>query len=213
MNASIAVDRVESIPGPRYGLGTVNSRWFSAPLELVAQLSGRQRVIAATALTGVLLAGAGIAAGAQMMAYVGVFALSVLANAVLFVPSGRGGIMVAAALTLNPLAVAILTGFGGAVGELTGYGLGRSSRKLLKKAKIPGWLSRHAERHTAVTILAISIIPNPFVDTVGIIAGRLGYPMHLFLAYSIVGKVIQSIALVYIALWNISLIGSGVGLG
>ena len=55
--------------------------------------------------------------------------------------------------------------------------------------------------------------PSPFVDTIGIVAGRLGYPLRSFLAYSIVGKVIQSIAFVYLALWNISLVSSWTGLG
>ena len=48
---------------------------------------------------------------------------------------------------------------------------------------------------------------------VGIIAGRLGYPVRRFLVYSIVGKVVQSIAFVYLALWNISLVSSWAGLG
>ena len=121
--------------------------------------------------------------------------------------------MVASALVLNPLAVAVLTGIGGAMGEMTGYALGRASQKFLKKGTGPTWLSRRAEGHMAVTLLTISIIPNPFVDVVGIIAGRLGYPVRLFLVYSIIGKVVQSIVIVYLALWNLSLFSSWVGLG
>ncbi len=116
--------------------------------------------------------------------------------------------MVAGALVLNPLAVAVLTGIGGAVGEITGYALGRSSRRFVKGGSGPGWLSRSAERHMAPTLLAVSIIPNPFVDVIGIVAGRMGYPLKLFLAYSIIGKVVQSILFVYIALWNISLLSN-----
>ena len=65
----------------------------------------------------------------------------------------------------------------------------------------------------ALSLLAISIIPNPFVDAVGIIVGRLGYPVRRFLVYSIIGKVVQSIVIVYVALWNISLISSWIGVG
>ena len=72
-----------------------------------------QRVLALTALAGVLLTAGWIAAGPEMMGYLGVFGFSVLANAVLFLPSGRGAVMVAGALALNPMAVAVLTGVGG----------------------------------------------------------------------------------------------------
>ena len=52
--------------------------------------------------------------------------------------------------------------------------------------------SGHQERHqagmghprvegiVAVTLLSISIIPNPFIDAGGIISGRLGYPVSRF---------------------------------
>ena len=154
-----------------------------------------------------------VAQGPRLMGYLGVFGFSVLANAILFLPSGRGAVMVAGALGLNPLAVAILTGVGGAIGEITGYALGRSSHRLVKTGMVPAWLERSAKRHMAASVLAASIIPNPFADAVGIIAGRLGYPLRLFLAYSIIGKVVQSIVFVYVALWNLSLLNSWLDLG
>jgi membrane protein YqaA with SNARE-associated domain len=151
--------------------------------------------------------------GWGLSGYLGVFGFSVLTNAILFLPSGRGVVMVAGAMVLNPLAVAVLTGIGGAIGELTGYALGRSTRKLVKNGKMPAWLNRVAARHMAITILVISIIPNPFVDAMGIVAGRFGYPVGRFLAYSMAGKVVQSIAFVYLALYNLSLLSSLTGIG
>ena len=121
--------------------------------------------------------------------------------------------MVGAALVLNPLAIAALTGVGGALGEVTGYALGRSSRKLVKRGSGPAWLSHKAESNMAVTLLAVSIIPNPFVDVIGVIAGRMGYPLGKYLTYSAIGKVFQSIVFVYLALWNLSLLSSSTGMG
>ena len=57
-----------------------------------------------------------------------------------------------------------------------------------------------------VTLLLVSIVPNPLMDVVGIIAGRICYPIHRFLACTIIGKVAQSIVIVYVALWNLSLL-------
>lgn len=213
MNAAIATEGPISRIGPSAGPRANVASLVAAANRRLDRLSRRQRMLATGALVGALFAAAVIAAGPRTVAYLGVFGFSALANAILFLPSGRGAIMVAGAVALDPLAVAILTGVGGAIGEITGYALGRSSRALPRRVRFPGWLTRGAERHMAATILAVSIIPNPFVDAIGIVAGRLGYPLRLFLAYSIVGKVAQSIVFVYVALWNLSLIGSWLDLG
>ncbi len=209
-----AIAASSSLSPPRLSVKLSEAaRWTSAAQDRLSGLSTRQRVFAATGLAGTILAFSAMSTGPQTTGYLGVFVFSALANAVLFLPSARGAIMLAAAMVLNPLAVAILAGAGGAIGELTGYALGRSSRHVLGPAKVPAWLSTRTERHIGGTILAASIIPNPFVDAVGIVAGRLRYPVPLFLAYSIVGKVAQSIVLVYLALWNLSLFGSWLNLG
>ena len=46
---------------------------------------------------------------------------------------------------------------------------------------------------------------------IGIVAGRMGYPVRLFLAYSTIGKVVQSIIFVYLAPGNLSLPSSVTG--
>ena len=182
-------------------------------LQRASAVRRRTWLIYAFAASIALLLALGVANGWGLSGYFGVFGFSVLTNAMLFLPSGRGAVMVAGAMVLNPLAVAVLTGVGGAIGELTGYALGRSTRNVINKGKLPAWLNRIAERHMAITILAISIIPSPFVDAIGIVAGRVGYPVGRFLAYSMAGKVVQSIAFVYLALWNLSLLSSLTGIG
>ena len=176
-------------------------------------LSLTQKILWSALSALALTVGVAFTVGPVIAGYLSVFALSVLTNAVLFVPSGRGAVLVAGALTLNPLAVAVLTGLGGALGEMTGYALGRSSRAVVKGRAPPPWLQRAAKRNMTVSIIAISIVPSPFVDVIGVVAGRMGYPVGRFLAYSAVGKVIQSIAFVYLALWNLSLVGPWLGLG
>ena len=65
----------------------------------------------------------------------------------------------------------------------------------------------------AISILLVSIVPNPRVDVIVVVAGRVGYPLHRFLALSSVGKVVQSMAFLYVALWNLSVITSWFQLG
>ena len=211
MNAALTAERPQRATLPGAGIDTLS--YLLALRRRVAGVPKLTWLMCASGVSMVLLLALGITQGWGMSGYLGVFGFSVLANAMLFLPSGRGVVMIAGALVLNPLAVAVLTGMGGAIGELTGYALGRSTRKVVKKGKMPAWLDRIAERHMAVTILAISIIPNPFVDVIGIVAGRVGYPVGRFLAYSMAGKVVQSIAFVYLALWNLSLLSSLTGIG
>jgi len=213
MKVALAAERSSSFPVISLSSALGFGRAWIAFWDHAGRASRRQQVLALSILAVVLLVGIGVTLGPQLMGYLSVFGFSVISNAVLFVPSGRGAVMIASALVLNPLAVAVLTGTGGALGEVTGYALGYSSRKLVKRGKVPAWLSRSAESHMAITLLAVSIIPNPFVDAIGIIAGRMGYPVRLFLGYSILGKVVQSIMFVYVALWNLSLLRSWIDLG
>ena len=188
----------------------------AGPLDSAVQrakgLSRRQRLLVSAGVVGGLMAIAGLTQDPKLMAYLSVFGLSVATNAILFLPSGRGAIIIAAAMVLNPFAVAVLTGVGGAIGELTGYAVGRSSRAVGKRAFLPARLDRYVRAYTGPRILVFSIVPNPFVDVIGIIAGRNGYSVGRFLVYSIVGKVVQSIVLVYAALWNLSLIAGWLNL-
>ncbi len=213
MNATSTATRPIASSPPRLGLEKAISRPLpgSTTLHLWERVQGvpRRRWIAMLVLLAVAsVAIIGVSQGARQAGYLGVFAFSVIANATLFIPSGRGAVMLAGAFVLNPLAVAVLTGVGGAVGEMTGYAVGRSSRRVNTRWRLPAWFTRSAENHMAATILVVSIIPNPFVDAIGIVAGRIGYPLRLFLAYSMIGKVIQSIVFVYVAIWNVSLVMS-----
>ncbi len=199
-----------------------NLRWLtpssSVRLQIVRSLTdlrvrlgrlfNRKQVLSISILSALLIAGLGIYQGAQAMAYLGIFGFSALSSAILFLPSGRGAVMVTGALVLNPLAVAVVSGIGGGLGDVAGYTLGRSSRTLIKKGYAPAWLSRRIEKHMTFTLVLSSIGPNPFVDVVSIMAGRNRYPLYLFLSFTIMGKVIQSVAFVYLVLWNLSLFRS-----
>ena len=63
-----------------------------------------------------------------------------------------------------------------------------------------------------LTVLVGNAVPNPLVDVISIIAGRLRYSLSKFLGYAMAGKVVQSRLVVYVALWNISLISAWIGL-
>lgn len=212
MQAAPAYASSRPINSVGIGLATAGGQLFADLKYRVKRLSTLQQLLAISLLTGFAVVVTGLVAGPRMMGYVSLFGLSVLTNAVLFIPSGRGPVMLAAAFTLNPWIVSIVSGIGGGIGEISGYAIGRSSKKLIKDGKRMNWLIRVSEGRMGLTIFAISIIPSPLVDTIAIVAGRLGYPLKRFLFFAIIGKVIQCFIIVYLALWNYSLISSWLGL-
>ena len=90
--------------------------------------------------------------------------------------------------------------------------LGKSN-KLAKKGRLENWVQRAAGRRMGLTILILAIVPNPFVDVLGIIAGRSRYPVGLFLTFTTVGKVIQCIAVVILVTRHLPMVASWMQLG
>lgn len=138
------------------------------------------------------------------LGYLGVFLASLAGGASMFVPLPTLTAIIAASVVLQPWAVGLLAGLGGALGEMSGYAIGCASHRLVKQPKIPGWITRAASKHMTSTVLAVSIIPNPFVDFVGLVAGRLCYPVGPFLAYTMLGKTLRATAIAYAAAWGIA---------
>ena len=204
MNATLTVDGVQWYPRATSLVPIPVRRCAEALYERASRMPKRQRALMGTLAVAVSLASASLISGPAMMGYLFVFGFSLFSNA-LPIPFGTTAVMVAFAMILNPIVLAVLAGVGGALGKITGYAVGCSSRRLISDKKIPRWLTRYAERHMVASILVISIVPNPLVDLIGVIAGRVGYPLRLFLTYSIKGRVLQSTVLVYAALWNLSL--------
>ena len=116
MSTAFAIERTIPVPGEGLSARLAMERTIGALRKRVGHVSRPQQVVAISVLVAVLVAATGVMAGPRLVAYVGVFGSSVAANAVLFLPSGRGAIMVGAALVLNPLAVSRAHGHGGSAG-------------------------------------------------------------------------------------------------
>ncbi len=127
--------------------------------------------------------------------YGGVFLITMLGAATLFIPAPT---MVAAFVVgsmLNPLIVAIVAGLGSALGESTGYAAGYGSLALFTPherrntwyQRIFRWMSSHP----FLTIFLLDAIPNFLGDIAGLIAGRNKYSYLKFLIASFLGKTIR----------------------
>ena len=131
----------------------------------------------------------------KIFGYGGVFAVTLLGAATLFIPGPTMVVTFVIGSMLNPLLVSLAAGLGSAIGESTGYAIGYASASLLKPwerrdtwyQRIFRWMSHYP----FLTIFLLDAIPNLLGDIAGLIAGRNRYSYFKFLLAGFMGKTIR----------------------
>jgi membrane protein YqaA with SNARE-associated domain len=131
--------------------------------------------------------------------YAGAFVISVILNATVILPVSNMTVIIALGATLpSPYIVGLAGGIGAAIGEMTGYIVGRSGRGLLAKnkvyARVEGWVKRWGW----IAVFVMSIFPFLF-DVVGIIAGAMRMPLWKFFLACWLGRTIVYVFVAYMA--------------
>jgi membrane protein DedA with SNARE-associated domain len=129
--------------------------------------------------------------------YPGIFLLSFLAYATIFLPAPGVAIVFTMGAVFNPLLVALVAGAGAALGELTGYLAGFSSQPAVEKINIYQRMVDWLKKYGPLAILSLSIIPNPFFDLTGAAAGALKMPVKKFLLWTWIGETIKMLMFAY----------------
>jgi membrane protein YqaA with SNARE-associated domain len=131
--------------------------------------------------------------------YVAGFIINLLSSAAIVVPGpGFAAIMIMAA-ELNPFILGIAVGIGGTIGELTGYWLGAQSREPLQGNRIYKFLLIAMARVGGAILIIFGLLPFLPVDAAGVLAGASRYPVSKFLIYVGIGKILMSVAILYLA--------------
>jgi membrane protein YqaA with SNARE-associated domain len=130
--------------------------------------------------------------------YLGVFLITLLASGGIIVPVPYLAVVVAAGTYLDPLQVGLLAGFASSIGELTGYALGYSGRGVAVKVAFYHTAEHWMQRYGFLTILVLSIVPNPFFDAAGLAAGSLRFPLSRFWIACFAGKTVRLIGIAYL---------------
>ncbi len=131
----------------------------------------------------------------QSADYIGLFLISLLSSATLFLPAPGGVALIVAGAILNPFLVGLVAGSGKAFGELTGYALGYAGQSRVQRFRLYQRMKHYMHDHGGLVIFSIALIPNPLVDLAGIAAGAICYPIRRFLLFTWMGKVIHSTAI------------------
>lgn len=144
------------------------------------------------------------------LGYKGIFALSLI-NGVAPVggPSQIATFFVAS--KLNPLAVGVTAGVGGAIGEVAGYAFGYSLRGAQsanverKLERLANWqLIRLSRERSFIPLFVLASIPNPFFDPASVVAGSLRIGFGQYFVPVLLGKTVRHIAIAYAGYYAIS---------
>jgi len=132
--------------------------------------------------------------------YPGIFLVSAIANATIFLPVPGVMMVFAMGAVFHPFLTALFAGLGAATGELSGYLLGFSGQALVEGSqryeRIFRWIKDHPKfRDLAIVVMAA--IPNPFFDLAGIAAGTLKIPVLRFYFFCAIGSILKMLVFAY----------------
>jgi membrane protein YqaA with SNARE-associated domain len=136
-------------------------------------------------------------------AYLGVFIVTLIANATTIVPVPYITVVACIAGQSDNLVLVALAGaLGSALGESVAFFIGRSGRAIAEETRFYGWVKRqmrHPWRAFAV-LFGLAAPINPAFDIAGLAAGALGVPYWLFFTAVFLGRMIR--------FWLIALAGA-----
>jgi membrane protein YqaA with SNARE-associated domain len=126
--------------------------------------------------------------------YLGVFLITLLANATTIVPTPYIPIVACMAAQSDNLPLLIVAGaLGSALGESVAFFIGRSGRAMFEETRFYLWVHRqlqHPWRAFAV-LFVLSAPPNPTFDVAGLAAGALDVPYWLFFTAVFLSRMIR----------------------
>lgn len=125
--------------------------------------------------------------------YLGVFIVTLIANATVIVPVPYIGLIVRLTNTLWLPGVVVAGALGSVLGESVAFGIGRSGREAVNDTRFYRWVQRQM-RHPWRAFLVLFVLaapPNPAFDVAGLTAGAVGLPYPFFFAAVFLGRIVR----------------------
>jgi len=139
--------------------------------------------------------------------YVGIFLLSIAANATIIIPLPGVALTTTMGAIFNPIGVAVAAGLGAAIGELSGYTAGFSGQVAVERATLYNHLTRWMKAHQNLAyglIFLLAFIPNPLFDLAGMVSGALKLPLWKFLISCAIGKILKMLIFAYAGYYSVT---------
>ncbi len=131
--------------------------------------------------------------------YLGVFLVPLIGSATFILPMPGLAVIATGGALLDPvfgippwIMVGLLAGLGETLGELTGYAAGYGGRAVLQERRFMRRLEGWMQKQGSLVMFGMSVLPNPFFDVAGVIAGAVRMPLWKFFIAVLLGKVIKS---------------------
>lgn len=127
--------------------------------------------------------------GLGSLGYIGVFVLCFICNATVLIPAPSLIVVISAALTYNPIFVALAGALGTTLGETVGYCSGYLGKNIVdfENNKIAGWVKKYG----IPIIFVFAVIPIPLFDIIGVASGYLRIKYYKFFVVCFIGKFIK----------------------
>ncbi len=136
---------------------------------------------------------------AEILGYPGILFINFIGCASVIFPVPIFAVTFTFGAILNPWLVGLFAGIGSALGELTGYLIGRGGKRIIEKKheKILRRSRKWMERHGAFLIIILfAITPLPD-DVIGILCGVINYDVKKFFFASLTGKIVMNLFLAW----------------
>jgi uncharacterized membrane protein YdjX (TVP38/TMEM64 family) len=138
--------------------------------------------------------------------YPGLFLVSILSTASIFVPIPNLVLTFTFGAILNPFLVGLVTALGTTIGETTGYLLGLGGKKLLEKKHSKGIkkIKKAFEKYGSdlwIIFLAATPLPD---DIAGIFCGIIRYDFKRYFLATLTGKLVLSLMLSYAGYYSLN---------
>ncbi len=137
----------------------------------------------------------------RSLGLLGIFLINFFGSATLFVPAPAIATVVVGGALYPPIAVALVSAVGSALGDSLGFLLGHSGRRALYSKKQPLWMKvtmKEFKRYGSLIIFVFALIPNPLFDFIGILAGMFSFSLFRFFILLLAGRLLRDILLAYL---------------
>lgn len=147
---------------------------------------------------------------ANTFGYLGVIVIGFLSSFLIFIPSPAWIAVFLLGAVMNPFLLGLAAGFGAAIGEMTGYGIGLGIEKLAehKKKNIKKQIMKikklFGRYHPDLIIFIFAAAPILPIDAVGIFCGYIKYDKKRFFILVFIGKFIKYLALAYAGFYGMN---------
>lgn len=125
----------------------------------------------------------------------GIFIINFVSSASLFLSAPSFFTVIQGGNMYSPILVALVSSVGSAGGDLVGFLFGISGRRLVNhKIHKKIWfkvISGYFRKYGSIIIFLLAFLPNPFFDSIGIIAGVFAYSPLKFFVLVLLGRFIR----------------------